>query len=78
MIDLDVNLGKLDAKRSKPITFDDIQNMHYSKLNSQGKDDEFRPSDFLDLDSAGDSDNEILAKFKSKDKPPADPILNLL
>ena len=52
--------------------------MHYSKLNSQGKDDEFRPSDFLDLDSAGDSDNEILAKFKSKDKPPADPILNLL
>ena len=37
--------------------------MHYSKFNS-GKDDEgFRPQDFLDLDS-GDSDNEILAKFK--------------
>ena len=38
--------------------------MHYSNLNNGGnKDDEFRPQDFLDLDS-GDSDNEILAKFK--------------
>ena len=43
--------------------------MHYSNLNNGGtKDDEFRPQDFLDLDS-GDSDNEILAKFKpDKDK----------
>ena len=38
--------------------------MHYSNLNKGGnKDDEFRPQDFLDLDS-GDSDNEVLAKFK--------------
>ena len=38
--------------------------MHYSSLNKAGKqNDEFRPQDFLDLDS-GDSDNEILAKFK--------------
>ena len=39
--------------------------MHYSNLNKGSKkEDEFRPSDFLDLDS-GDSDNEILAKFKN-------------
>ena len=38
---------------------------HYSKLNTSGKaDDEFRPQDFLDMDSADDSDNEILMKFK--------------
>ena len=38
--------------------------MHYSNLNNGGnKEDEFRPQDFLDLDS-GDSDNEVLAKFK--------------
>ena len=41
--------------------------MHYSKLNRKGgKDDEFRPQDFLDMDS-GDSDNEILAKLKQED-----------
>ena len=46
------------------LTFEDIQKMHYTNLNKAGsQDDEFRPSDFLDLDS-GDSDNEILAKFK--------------
>ena len=47
------------------LTFEDIQKMHYSNLNKAagGADDEFRPQDFLDLDS-GDSDNEILAKFK--------------
>ena len=40
--------------------------MHYSNLNKGSKkEDEFRPSDFLDLDS-GDSDNEILAKFKNE------------
>ena len=38
--------------------------MHYTNLNSKGNaDDDFRPQDFLDLDS-GDSDNEVLAKFK--------------
>ena len=43
--------------------------MHYSNLNKgSNKDDEFRPADFLDLDS-GDSDNEILAKFKNEADP---------
>ena len=66
MVDLDVNLGKAEQKKPKPLTFEDIQNMqHYSKLNTSGKaDDEFRPQDFLDMDSADDSDNEILMKFK--------------
>ena len=46
------------------LTFEDIQKMHYTNLNSKGhEDDDFRPQDFLDLDS-GDSDNEVLAKFK--------------
>ena len=61
--------GKSKAKTKKDevpaqLTFEDIQKMHYTNLNKAGsQDDEFRPSDFLDLDS-GDSDNEILAKFK--------------
>ena len=56
-------------KNSEPpaLTFDDIQNMHYSNLNNLNKRgsqaEEFRPQDFLDMDS-GDSDNEILATFK--------------
>ena len=53
-------------KNSMPpaLTFDDIQNMHYSNLNKRGTQaEEFRPQDFLDMDS-GDSDNEILATFK--------------
>jgi len=42
--------------------------MHYTNLNKAGsQDDEFRPQDFLDLDS-GDSDNEILAKFKPENE----------
>lgn len=46
------------------LTFDDIQKMHLTSLNRFGnQEDEFRPQDFLDLDSQ-DSDNEILAKFK--------------
>ena len=48
------------------LTFDDLQKMHYSNFNEQKgsvQDDEFRPQDFLDLDS-GDSDNEILARFR--------------
>lgn len=48
--------------------------MHYSNLNqkdTQGSGDDFRPQDFLDLDS-GDSDNEILAKFRpEKPQQPA-------
>jgi len=47
------------------LTFEDIQKMHYSNLNNQ--EDDFRPQDFLDLDS-GDSDNEILAKFKPENQ----------
>lgn len=50
------------------LTFDDIQKMHYSNLNKAGShDDEFRPQDFLDLDS-GDSDNEILGAFKPENE----------
>ena len=43
--------------------------MHYSNLNNKegSQEDEFRPQDFLDLDS-GDSDNEILAKFKPENE----------
>ena len=38
--------------------------MHYTNLNKNGKqEDEFRPQDFLDMDS-GDSENEILQQFK--------------
>lgn len=59
--------GQKQTAQSIPasLTFEDIQKMHYSNLNKAGggNDDEFRPQDFLDLDS-GDSDNEILAKFK--------------
>ena len=47
------------------ITFDDIQNMHYSSLNQGNQDDVFKPEDFLDIDS-GDSDNEILQNFKNQ------------
>ena len=50
-----------------PLTFEDIQNMHFSNINNMSKRgtqvEEFRPQDFLDLES-GDSDNEILANFK--------------
>ena len=66
MIDLPEKTPKESQQPSLPtqLTFDDIQKMHYSSLNKAGKqNDEFRPQDFLDLDS-GDSDNEILAKFK--------------
>ena len=48
------------------ITFDDIQNMHYSSLNQGNQDDVFKPEDFLDIDS-GDSDNEILQNFRNQD-----------
>ena len=38
--------------------------MRLTSLNRFGsKEDEFRPQDFLDLESQ-DSDNEVLAKFK--------------
>ena len=48
------------------LTFDDIQKMNLTSLNRFGaQEDEFRPQDFLDLDSQ-DSDNEILAKFNPK------------
>ena len=72
MIDLSLDRSTTSPKvaqaRAPPIppslTFEDIQKMHYSNLNNGGIDsDEFRPQDFLDMDS-GDSDNEILAKFK--------------
>lgn len=66
MIDLPEKSPTAVAKPSLPtqLTFDDIQKMHYTSLNKAGqKSDEFRPQDFLDLDS-GDSDNEILAKFR--------------
>ena len=46
------------------LNFEDIQKMRLTSLNRFGsKEDEFRPQDFLDLESQ-DSDNEILAKFK--------------
>jgi hypothetical protein len=42
--------------------------MHYSNLNPDGNDeDNFRPSDLIDIES-GDSDNEILAQFRPKEK----------
>ena len=54
------------------LTFNDIQNMSYLRLNKAGgntnRENEFRPQDFLDIDS-GDSDNEILANFKSNMVP---------
>jgi len=38
--------------------------MHYTNFAKGGKTgDEFKPEDFLDLDS-GDSDNEVLQQFK--------------
>lgn len=44
--------------------------MHLTSLNRfVGREDEFRPSDFLDLDSQ-DSDNEILAQFKPQNALP--------
>ena len=46
------------------LNFEDIQKMRLTSLNRFGsKEDEFRPQDFLDLESQ-DSDNEVLAKFK--------------
>ena len=69
MIDLNTEgVGSKLEEKPQPIpaslTFDDIQKMHLTSLNRFGsKEDEFRPQDFLDLDSQ-DSDNEILAKFK--------------
>ena len=60
------------------ITFDDIQKMHYSNLNSGKKDDDaFNPQDFLDLDS-GDSDNEILSSFKQPSTKSAPPYVDMI
>lgn len=62
MIDLQARSVKLNK-----LTFDDIQAMHYTRLNDvqQLPEDVFRPNDFLDLDS-GDSENEILAQYNPK------------
>lgn len=49
------------------MTFDDIHKMHYSLLHDEHG--SFRPTDIIDFES-GDSDNEILAKFKPS-KPKA-------
>ena len=50
MVDLDVMVSN-----NQPLTFDDIQNMHYTRLNVN-QDDDFKPSDFLDLNEFGTSE----------------------
>lgn len=61
---IDLVPEQVEPALPESLTFDDIQKMHYTRLNNGGdREDEFRPQDFLDLDS-GDSDNEILAKFR--------------
>ena len=42
------------------MTFDDIQKMHYSKLNEGAAADKFTPADILD----DDSEDEILKQFR--------------
>lgn len=37
--------------------------MHFGLLSASGENDDFRPSDLVDIES-GDSENEVLAQFK--------------
>jgi hypothetical protein len=39
--------------------------MNFTLLRQSGDKDDFKPSDLVDIES-GDSDNEILARFKSQ------------
>jgi len=50
------------------LTFEDIQKMNFTLLRQAGEKDDFKPSDLIDIES-GDSDNEILARFKSQKHP---------
>ena len=50
------------------LTFEDIQKMNFALLRQTGDKDDFKPSDLVDIES-GDSDNEILARFKSQKSP---------
>ena len=50
------------------LTFEDIQKMNFTLLRQSGDKDDFKPSDLIDIES-GDSDNEILARFKSQKHP---------
>ena len=47
------------------MTFEDIHKMHYSLLQFNDEHGSFRPTDLVDFES-GDSENEILAKFKPR------------
>ena len=51
--------------KQKMLTFEDIQKMNFTLLRQSGDKDDFKPSDLVDIES-GDSDNEILARFKSQ------------
>ena len=54
-------------KIPEKLTFDDLEKIHYSKLNTGL--DVFNPSVLVDL-SDGDSEDEILKAFKPKKKMP--------
>ena len=49
----------------KMMTFEDIHKMHYSLLQLSDEHGSFQPSDLVDFES-GDSDHEILAKYKPR------------
>ncbi len=53
--------------RNRNMTFEDIDKLNYKQFSKAGaKGDQFQPSDILDLDDPGDSDDEILRKFRNK------------
>ena len=69
--------------KDKQMTFEDIEKIGYEAFTGKNtkrtasrlkKDDEFRPSDILDIDEDGSTDDEILKKFthgkKSKRSSP--------
>lgn len=59
-----------DVFKNKHMTFEDIEKLNYQQFNIQDGEgqDQFRPSDILDLDDADDSDDEILQKFRDGPK----------
>ena len=45
--------------------------MHYSDFNSGNDAEDFKPSDIIDEEDTGLSDDEVLRKFKNDNKQPA-------
>lgn len=50
--------------KNKNLTFEDIDKLDYKQLNRGVKEDQFKPSDYLDVNDTNDSDDEILRKFR--------------